>query len=396
MSIGERMDFDRMDQLLEAAAAEGRSSLLEHEVYAFLAAAGVRAPRHFLVPAGAEVPEGALADIGENGVVLKIVSPLIAHKTDVGGVAKVEGDRRKVANEVARMLEEVPRRFARSNPAPSNPSSPFALSAVEAPADPGPRDRHASHSDPSTPALRASAQGERGQEGQGNVDIRGVLVVERVRVEGEGPGSELLLSVRHNREFGPVITLGVGGVDTELLGESCRKGVAVVSASAALLDEAALLDVSRPTLAYRRIAGLTRAGRRLAGDDELLRLFAALRKIALRYCQDGPGGAWTISELEVNPFAACNGALFPLDGLLSFRRRGALPAPRPLASLDALMRPRSAAVIGVSAKGMNMGRLILRNILEAGFEKERLWVVRPGADEIDGVRCVPSAKDLPE
>ena len=46
---------------------------------------------------------------------------------------------------------------------------------------------------------------------------------------------------------------------------------------------------------------------------------------------------------------------------------------------------------------MNMGRIILRNILAAGLRPRRAptWCV-PDCEEIDGVRCVPSVKDLPE
>ena len=49
---------------------------------------------------------------------------------------------------------------------------------------------------------------------------------------------------------------------------------------------------------------------------------------------------------------------------------------------------------------MNMGRIILRNILAGGFDRTRTTVVRSGIDEIDGVLetmirdagCVPSFK----
>ena len=56
----------------------------------------------------------------------------------------------------------------------------------------------------------------------------------------------------------------------------------------------------------------------------------------------------------------------------------------------------AAAVVGVSAKGMNMGRIILANILGGGFDPSRTYVVRPGTDTIDGVRCVESIAKLPE
>jgi acyl-CoA synthetase (NDP forming) len=35
-------------------------------------------------------------------------------------------------------------------------------------------------------------------------------------------------------------------------------------------------------------------------------------------------------------------------------------------------------------------------MIEAGFDPKRAWIVRPDSEEIDGVRCVPEVKDLPE
>ncbi len=337
------IDTDALNAILEAAHAEGRSSLLEHEVYRFLEVAGCRVPRTLFLPAGAALDEAALARVagGEREVVLKIVSPEIAHKTDVGGVARAPADPASVRAAVARMLEEVRRR------------APHAA-------------------------------------------LRGVLLCERIPLEGAGPGSELLVGLRHNREFGPVLTVGVGGIDTELLGEACRSGLAVVSASATLVSRERLLALLAPTLAYRRLAGQTREGRRLVADAAILETLAAFQALGEQLAHDGGAGRFTLTELEVNPFGVARGSLVALDGLLRFRPRGELPLPRPLASLDLLLRPRSAAVIGVSSKGMNMGRIILRNILESGFARERTYVIRPGEESIDGVRCVPSVAALPE
>jgi acyl-CoA synthetase (NDP forming) len=337
------IDPSAMNAILEAAAAEGRDSLLEHEVYALLTAAGCRVPRFRFLPPNEEPDAAALRELaGEGGeLVVKVVSPAIAHKTDVGGVARAAADPVSVRAVLARMREEVPRRF------------------------------------------------------RGEAALRGFLLCERVALEGTGPGSELLVGLRHNREFGPVLTLGVGGIDTELLGEACRSGQAVVSASALAARER-LLAILEPTLAYRRLAGRTREGRRLVSDAAILETLDAFRAIAEQLARDDGEGRFTVTELEVNPFGVSRGALVALDGLLRFRPRRPLPLPRPLASLDRLLRPESAAVIGVSSKGMNMGRIILRNILESGFDRARTYVVRPGETELDGVRCVPSVAELPE
>jgi acyl-CoA synthetase (NDP forming) len=69
--------------------------------------------------------------------------------------------------------------------------------------------------------------------------------------------------------------------------------------------------------------------------------------------------------------------------------------PRPVQKLDAMLSPRSIAVMGVSEK-LNPGHTILNNILREGFDRARVYVIKPGATEIEGCRCVPDIASLPE
>ena len=369
-------DVQRIDAILAGAAAEGRSALLEHKVYAVLAAAGCRVPRAVLVRVGQAPSAESLRLLGSQRVILKVVSPGIVHKTDVGGVREVENAPASVGPAVTAMLAEVPRRHARELEARPGDAPPAWAGLVGG-------------------ALERAI----------SLGIRGVLVAEMIPIEGAGPGAETLVAMRHTREFGPVITMGIGGVDTELLAAASRPGLAVVNASASMLDPQGLLAVFRSTLSYQRLAGLTRGGTPLVGDREILRVIEAFRAIGEHFGRDGDDegeGAdegsehWTITELEVNPFGACRGELVALDGLLRFRRRSALPASRPHASLAAALHPRSIAVAGVSARGANTGRIILDNVREAGFETARLYVIHPDRAEIDGVPCVRGIADLPE
>lgn len=54
------------------------------------------------------------------------------------------------------------------------------------------------------------------------------------------------------------------------------------------------------------------------------------------------------------------------------------------------------AVIGVSGKSMNMGRIILRNIRKCGFDTAHLYVIKPGEKIIDETPCVAGFDELPE
>ncbi len=330
--------------ILTAAAAEGRTALLEHEVYGVLDAFGIATPRHRFLPAGALLSDAdlqAVAALGEE-VVLKICSEHIAHKSDVGGVRVVASDSASLRASVAAMLDEVPRRFGERFP------------------------------------------------GQ-TATARGVLAVEKVAFERVGLGGELLVACRHSREFGPVLTLGVGGVETEWIGASSRRGRAIASQSLDSATPESLLDGFESTLAIERLLGRVRGARPLVTRDELIALFRGLSRLAAL-----TAGDLRVAELEINPFAVCQGRLVALDGLL---RLEPIPAPRaraPIASVERLLCPQSAALIGASAKGRNMGRIILGNMLDAGFDRARLYAIRPGLDELDGVRCVPSIADLPE
>ena len=69
---------------IAAARAAGRAALDEHAGKALLAAHGVRVPRSVVVPVGND-PVAALAGLTPPWVV-KVMSPEILHKSDVGGV----------------------------------------------------------------------------------------------------------------------------------------------------------------------------------------------------------------------------------------------------------------------------------------------------------------------
>ena len=65
-----------------------------------------------------------------------------------------------------------------------------------------------------------------------------------------------------------------------------------------------------------------------------------------------------------------------------------------VASLRHVLAPASVAVIGASRRPRSIGRAILQNIITGNFPGP-VCAVNPGAAELDGVPCVPSAAALP-
>ena len=66
-----------------------------------------------------------------------------------------------------------------------------------------------------------------------------------------------------------------------------------------------------------------------------------------------------------------------------------------VASMRPVLMPASVAVIGASRRPGSVGRAILQNIINGGFPGP-VYPVNPGAAELDGIPCLPSAAALPD
>jgi len=313
--------------VIERALATGQETLLESEGYALLGALGIATPPWLLVPDSAAAATADLRGFGAQ-VVVKVASRALVHKTDVDGVAVVPNESAAVGRAVTGMAAHL-----------------------------------------------------------AGLPVDGFLLAGFVPHDA-GFGAELLLTLRRTEDFGPIVTVGAGGVRAELLAASLRPG-----------SEVAVFDADTPddriaarllTLPAARIAcGAARGTGALVSVDTLVSLVRSLLAFAA-----SPGGR-AVAELEINPLAFTRERPVALDVLVRLSTAAAAPAlPRPLARIDRLLRPRSMAIVGVS-EGMNAGRLILRHVLHEGFPPDRVRVVKPGAERLDGVACVPTLASLP-
>ena len=360
------IDYSAITAIFEEASSEGRQTLFEYEVYNLLRDSGAETPpRAMLLSRGSRPLDDALRGLPGDKVVLKIVSPAIIHKTEVGGVRVVENSPDKIRSAWRRMLYEVPENFA-AMLEQSPESAPDVYAGLTG--------------DPLVAAISR--------------DIRGVLLVEYMQPDSQAFGNELIVGIRRTREFGMVIGAGLGGTDTELYAERFRKGQAVVASSTALTDGETFFELFRKTLSYKKLAGLTRGQRRIVSDEQLIECFSSFIDMANHYSPENPDAPFVIEELEINPFAYADYLMVPLDGMCRFSRPGSLPASRPVEKIGNLLHPKSIGIIGVSSSRMNFGRIILKNVVEAGFPQDDVVIIRPGTDAIDGVRCVENLAAL--
>jgi acyl-CoA synthetase (NDP forming) len=303
--------------------------LLETEAMALLDAIGIATPERIELSDAAAAARLNDPPLVGPRVVLKIVTPDLPHKTEAGGVRILDNRREAV---LAAALE-MERRFAVLRPA-------------------------------------------------------GFVLYEFVPHE-QWLGHEFLLGVRWSREFGPVVTLGPGGIHAEFLAQALHQDQGVAFASPVLSDPGGV-ERAIARLAMARLVSEPQRGQPPAlPGTALAGAVARLLALAREFVPD------PIAEFEVNPLVVSRGRLVALDAMLRFTRAPERAAPdRPLEKIAHLLVPRSIAVVGVSDQ-MNPGHIILQNILRRGFPPEQVTVVKPGRERLEGCRCVPSLADLP-
>jgi len=360
------IDFDSIEQIFSNAWDQGRDFLFESEVYELLAKSGSESfPRARLIERGVRISDDELVAMPGTKSVLKIVSPYIVHKTEVGGVRVVDKEPDKIRSAVRRMFWEVPENYA------------VGLARAQ--------DRLPDHylgltGDDLTAAVSR--------------DIRGVLQVQYMPPDSAAFGNELIVGLRHTREFGTILSAGLGGTDTELYAGRFRKGQAIVAASTAMCSGERFFQLYRKTISYRKLAGLTRGQRRIVTDEQLVECFESFIRMGNTYCRENPESVFIIDELEINPFAFTDFLMVPLDGMCRFSKQKKTALKRPVVKIDNLLHPVHMGIIGVSSTRKNFGRIILDNVLAQGFDSENMVIFKKGMAQFQGIDCLPGLAAL--
>ncbi len=325
------MDFSKIASVLAKVKAEGRSALLETEGAEVLHALGIDSPRYTFLRSSKDAAGADFSLLGERAVV-KVISPEILHKTEVGGVQIVE-NRREVIEETVRAMEK-----------------------------------------------KFSGQ-----------SVAGYTVNEFVKFS-PAMGRELLIGMRWTEDFGPVVSFGPGGIYAEFYAKHFKPGqdVAILSPGQASSDD--VTRALKKTAVSEIVFGGFRKQPPLVDPAKVVQLVSTFVQASSQLMAEG------VTEFECNPVVITERGLVALDVLIKVAPQGkrVQQPDRPVQKLKQLLEPKSAAIIGVSEKGMNMGRIILQNFLRDGFKKDELFIVKPGSTEIDGCACVPDVASLPK
>jgi acyl-CoA synthetase (NDP forming) len=331
--MGMTIDWARIDRVFGQAKARGAGALLETEGNELLEALGFTLPSRLFVRSCQEAACEATPLGAGDRVVVKVISPEILHKSDVGGVKVVANDRHAIAAAVREMEEKF------------------------------------------------VAQ-----------EVVGYTINEFVSYD-RALGHELLLGLRWTGDFGPVVTFGPGGIYTEFLAANFKMGRDVAIFSPGVEDETRIGRAIDRVAVTSLVTGRLRGQPASTSTAELVQAVRRFMALARRYVPD------TIAECEINPLVVTEGGLVALDVLVQLKagdgQPGGATPPRPVHKLRHMLEPRSAAIIGVSDK-LNPGHIILNNLIREGFDRSRIFVIKPGSETLEGCRCCPDVASLPE
>lgn len=207
------------------------------------------------------------------------------------------------------------------------------------------------------------------------------------------PAVELLLSINHTREFGMVISAGLGGMDAELADGNFCKDRSTVYAAAELTDAEDFLRLFKRTFAYQKLAKIASRDACSLPDPQLLAGFKQVLTLANNFSLSNPYATYRLRKLVLNPVQVGN-QLSVQAAHCEFDLPSVCRLPRPIQKIDKLIHPATIGIIGVSSTSMNFGRIILKNLMGSGYSKERMTIIRAGDTQIDGVKCVESLKAL--
>jgi len=319
-----------IEKIFKKAKEEGRNFLLEPEGYFILKKLNIDVPEYIFLKSKEALKKEDLKKIKSKRVVLKIVSSKILHKSDVGGVLFLEKD----YDEILKKISQFEKKFK---------------------------------------------------------ELDGFLICEMVEAKREF-GTEILFGVKLSNDFGPILTIGFGGILTEFYAKNF-KSISIFSPL--LEDEKLILNSLKETILGKKLWGKIRGQEILIDENIFLKYIKKFKEISSYFSPYG-GGNFIIYEFEVNPFVIKDGKLIALDFLLKFGDKKEYFSKKPIQKIKNLLYPKKIGIIGVSEKSENVGRIILRNVLREGFERENIYCIKPNVEEIDGVKCFPSIKELPE
>jgi len=329
------MKTEAIEKIITAAFDEGRTKLFEHEVYGILSLLGIPVPKHTVIRESADITQELLAGYGSSRLVLKVISPEIAHKKKAGGIKIVYKDQ----DFIKYTFEKLAGSFT-----------------------------------------------ERG------LPLAGVLLTEYIEYSKD-LGNEILLGFRESGSFGPVLSFSKGGTDAEHFARNFSSPNLVLPPitkewSSALLMSTKIHEKYLDEGKGHYLQKIVEVQERLS---ELCvwfsNFFPGPAGFAIKEFEINP----FIFDFDDNFIA--------LDGYAAFERKDEIPVDisvRPKESLRGFFEPDGICVVGISrSDNSKVGNIIAENLLDLG--REDVYCLNPkGGEVVIDDRKIPLYRDFDE
>ncbi len=357
------MNFEKIGNILDSAAAEKRFVLYEHEVYEILENAVLKVPGHIFVKTvkgiGKKLKDNFL---DKKQLVVKVVSDRIIHKTEAGGVA-IGIEAEDIPETVEELAKKIPPTYAEWL-----------------------RENKAKAPD----FYRELLSNKKKLETQIAKDIKGFLIVEMIEYR-EVFGSECIIGAKFDKAFGPIVMFGPGGTRSEFYAGSFLPHLSVAITSAITRDKEYLEKLIKDLAITKALSGSLRGEKPLTGIKNIIDTIIAFQKIVDHFSFENRDAKWFIEDLEVNPYVCGkNNTLYPLDGMLRFSPAVPVPPTRNVKKVKDLLDPGKVGVIGISGTKITPAGTIVENLIQSGVSRNNISIVHPKEAEINGCLCYDS------
>jgi len=293
--------------------------ITEEVAKSILKSYGIKVPGYALVNSADQAAKAA-KKLGFP-LVMKVVSPQILHKTDVGGV-KVGLDN---VNDVKKTFNDMYKRLSKKK----------------------------------------------------GVQLKGILLEKMVP-----KGTELIVGLQNDPQFGPVIMVGIGGVLTEVFRDVAFRMLPITTSDVkSMLDE---LKGSKMLKGFR-------------GSEPID--INMLSKALVQIGKLGVDNASHFDSVDFNPIVVYPKSYAVVDAKIILRKeikKDAISKAQPNSkNMEMFFTPQSVALVGASATPGKIGNSVLDSLAKHDY-KGKVFPINPKQEEILGIKCHPSISAIPE
>jgi len=133
-------------------------------------------------------------------------------------------------------------------------------------------------------------------------NIDGILACSFIQHSAFALGEELLLGARSDDAFGPILTLGPGGTNSEGLTGALKYGYGIsVLPVNFIFNRKSIDDFIKNVWVLKYCSGEIRGSKKILDESQLVKWIEAFAYLMKNF-SDSSTSHYTIEEMEINPF----------------------------------------------------------------------------------------------